>query len=59
MPVSPDTPEPLKTALEDMETKVQSCKNSLAFAAPEMHDTHWADLQHGLAETIATAIKDA
>lgn len=49
MPVNPATPEPLKAALEEMEAIVQSCRSSLAFAAPEMHDTHWARMQEGLA----------
>lgn len=52
MPVNPNTPEPLKTALERMETMVQSTKSSLAFAAPEMHDTFWAELQNGLASVL-------
>jgi hypothetical protein len=53
MPVDPKTPEPLKTALERMEATVQSTKSSLAFAAPEMHDTFWAELQESLASVMA------
>jgi hypothetical protein len=52
MPVNPSTPEPLKTALERMEQIVQSNKASLAFGAPEMHDTFWARLQTDLAEVM-------
>lgn len=59
MPVSEDCPEPLKSALEEMETIVQSAKRSLAFAAPEIQDTHWAELQVNLAGCIATAIEAA
>ncbi len=54
MPVAPNTPEPLKTALEDMEAKVQSTKRSLAFCAPEMENEFWGNLQTDLADTIAT-----
>jgi hypothetical protein len=59
MPVHPDTPEPLKTALNEMETAVQSTKRSLGFAAPEIQDAHWAELQHSLADIIDTAIRKA
>jgi hypothetical protein len=54
MPVNPAVPEPLKTALESMEAQVQSTKKSLAFAAPEMHDTFWINLQMNLAGTMQT-----
>jgi uncharacterized membrane protein YgaE (UPF0421/DUF939 family) len=54
MPVNPNAPEPLKTALERMEASVQSTKKSLAFAAPEIHDLHWATLQENLADTLTT-----
>lgn len=53
MPVGEDVPEPLKAALEDMEAKVQSFKSSISFAAPEMFDTFFAELQMGLASTMA------
>lgn len=56
MPVHPDTPEPLKTALQEMEAAVQSAKSSLAFAAPEMQDFHWGVLQQRLAEVIVDAL---
>lgn len=49
MPVHPDTPEPLKDALEGMEASVQSIKYSLAFASPEMQDFQWGRLQEELA----------
>jgi hypothetical protein len=52
MPVNPNCPEPLKSALEQMERHCQSTKTSLRFAAPEMYDQHWIDLQNGLAEVI-------
>jgi len=52
MPVDPSTPEPLFTALERMETVVQSFKSSLSFAAPEMYDTFWAKLQTDLASIL-------
>jgi hypothetical protein len=55
-PVNPDTPEPLKGYLEDMERIVQSTKTSLAFAAPELQDTHWALMQNQLAEVIQSAV---
>ena len=59
MPVHPGTPEPQKTAFENMEKAVQSAKHSLAFAAPEIHDVHWAELQHRLADIIDTAVEEA
>lgn len=52
MPVADHVPEPLKTALENMEEHVQSMKTSMAFAAPEMMDEHWINLQHGLASEM-------
>jgi hypothetical protein len=58
MPVDPRVPEPLKTALEDMEMHVQKCKESLAFAAPEAHDLHWIVLQGSLAQTIVSLTRE-
>jgi|SoimicMinimDraft_3_1059731.scaffolds.fasta_scaffold1872480_1 hypothetical protein len=52
MPVDPNTPEPLFTALERMEAVVQSFKSSLSFAAPEIHDIIWAELQQNLASIL-------
>lgn len=52
MPVHPDLPEPLREALESMERQVQDAKRNLAYAAPELHDTHWGTLQEGLADTL-------
>lgn len=52
MPVNPNVPEPLKSSLEQMEAIVQSTKRSLAFAAPEVVDTHWVSLQQGLASEM-------
>lgn len=53
MPVAPDTPEPLATALEGMEVAVQSTKRSMAFCAPEMMDRFWGQMQMDLAESMA------
>lgn len=53
MPVGENVPEPLKTALENMESAVQSMKRSLAFAAPELHDEKWAELQNNLAAEMS------
>lgn len=53
MAIHPDTPEPLKNALEQMEAQVRSFKSSIAFAAPELHDLHYAVLQEGLADAMA------
>lgn len=44
----------LKTALDDMETQVQSFKRSLPFTAPELIDSRYAELQTGLAEIFAS-----
>lgn len=52
MPVASNCPQPLKGDLERMESLVQSFKSSLAFAAPELHDHHWAELQMNLADLI-------
>ena len=40
-----------------MEVAVQSTKRSLAFAAPEIQDIHWGELQERLADIIVTAIE--
>jgi hypothetical protein len=53
MPVAPNTPKPLATALQEMESTVQSTKSSMAFAAPEMFDMFWAQMQMDLAESMA------
>lgn len=58
MPVHPNTPEPLKTALEAMESEVQSVKSSLAFCAPEMADEFWIELQQGLASTMTALYEE-
>jgi hypothetical protein len=52
MPVHPDTPEPLKTALERMEASVQSFKTSLPYTPPEGLDLRYVVLQEGLASAI-------
>jgi hypothetical protein len=52
MPVAPDTPEPLATALESMEAAVQGTKRSLSYCAPEMMDRFWGQLQMDLAESM-------
>jgi hypothetical protein len=49
MPVSSDCPEPLRAGLLAMERIMQSTKKSLAYAAPEMVDPLWANLQEGMA----------
>ena len=54
MPVHPNTPEPLKTALESMEHNVQTFKTDLSYQAPEVHRELWINLQQGLAETMTT-----
>lgn len=59
MPVRAGTPEPIKSAIEEMESRVQSTKQSLAFAAPEMQDTFWIALQIGLADLIVRTIERA
>jgi hypothetical protein len=56
-PVSPDCPEPLKTALKGMEGAVQSTRSSLAYAAPEMHDLLWGRLQEQLADILIEHVK--
>jgi hypothetical protein len=58
MPVNPSAPEPLKTALLAMEALVQSTKRSLAYAAPEMHDEHWAVLQNSLAASMTALYEE-
>lgn len=58
MPVHPDTPEPLATALESMEEAVQENKRSLAYSAPEMQDEFWIRLQQSLAETMTTLYEE-
>ena len=58
MPVDPNTPEPLKTALEEMERSVQQFKTSLSYQAPEQHRTLWIMLQQELATTLATLWAD-
>ena len=52
MPVNDNVPEPLHSALEQMERLVQECKRSLSYAAPEMHDRFWIALQQELAEAM-------
>jgi hypothetical protein len=52
MPVAANVPEPLRGDLERMEAAVQKCKQSLAFAAPEMQDAHWGRLQQTLADLL-------
>jgi hypothetical protein len=59
MPVHPDVPEPLKTALESMERDVQSFKTDLSYQAPEMHRELWIGLQEGLADTMKTLYEEA
>jgi chloramphenicol 3-O-phosphotransferase len=44
----------MRSALLAMEGSVQSTKASLAFAAPEMMDQFWAQLQMDLADTMFT-----
>jgi hypothetical protein len=58
MPVNPNAPEPLRTALTSMEAQVQSFKTSLAFSAPEMYDMFYIRLQEGLASTITTLYEE-
>ena len=58
MPVDPNTPEPLKTALEEMERSVQQFKTSLAYQAPEQHRTLWIMLQQELAGILSTLYLD-
>lgn len=58
MPVIGDVPEPLRQALEEMETKVQGFKQSIAFAAPEAMYLHYIELQKGLAQTMATLYEE-
>ena len=36
MPAPPDTPEPLRSTINDMEAAVMSARDSLIFASPEM-----------------------
>lgn len=59
MPVHPDTPEPLKTALEEMEASVQQFKQRLSYQAPEQHRELWITLQQELAGTMNTLYLDA
>jgi hypothetical protein len=59
MPVHPDVPEPLKSALQTMEDSVQSTKSSLAYCAPEMQDTFWIQLQRDLADTMTELHEEA
>jgi hypothetical protein len=54
MPVPDDCPEPLKTAINDMEAQVQAFKKDTAYKAPEQMRDHWIDLQQGLVATMAT-----
>jgi hypothetical protein len=58
MPVHPDVPEPLKSALQAMEDSVQSTKSSLAYCAPEMMDRFWIQLQQELANTMSELYKE-
>jgi hypothetical protein len=44
MPVPDDCPEPLKTAINDMEAQVQAFKKDTAYKAPEQLRDHWIDL---------------
>jgi hypothetical protein len=39
-------------AIRDMEAAVQSARESLSFAPPEMHDLHWRVLVERLTEII-------
>jgi len=59
MPVHPDVPEPLKSALQTMEDSVQSTKSSLAYCAPEMQDQFWIVLQQDLANAMSELYKEA
>lgn len=58
MPVDPGVPEPLKTALEEMETSVQSFKQRLSYQAPEQHRELWITLQQELAGILSTLYLD-
>jgi hypothetical protein len=58
MPVDPNVPEPLKTALEEMERSVQQFKTSLSYQAPEQHRELWITLQQELAGIITTVYLD-
>jgi hypothetical protein len=57
MPVDPSVPEPLKTALEEMEASVQAFKKQLPYLAPEVMDQHWGALQMDLANTMKTLVE--
>jgi hypothetical protein len=59
MPVHPDVPEPLRSALETMEASVQSFKTDLAYQAPEMHRELWINLQQELAATMTKLYSQA
>lgn len=58
MPIHPDTPEPLKSALEWMEAFVQKFKTDLLYTAPEMLDHRYAELQQGLADVLITLYEE-
>jgi hypothetical protein len=58
MPVDPSVPEPLKTALEEMERSVQQFKTGLSYQAPEQHRELWINLQQELAGIITTVYLD-
>lgn len=58
MPAHPETPEPLKGALERMEALVQSFKSSIAFAAPEAQSLHYGTLQTNLADVLIDLYTD-
>lgn len=52
MAIDPATPEPLKSALEEMEAALRSTMNSIEFAAPEMHPLLWGALRQQLTSTM-------
>lgn len=58
MPVAPGTPDRIRLPLEEMEAIVQSVKQSMVYAAPEMQDAHWASLQHRLAGLIIGIVEE-
>ena len=50
--VDPATPEPLRSALEEMEAVMRSTMTSFEFAAPEMHPLLWGALHQQLTEIM-------
>ena len=58
MPVAEEVPEPLKTAMEEMEASVQTFKTDLSYQAPELHRELWIRLQQELASILSTLYVD-